>query len=257
MKAKQQVMDILQVTGYKCFFFKQKSFNPKEHILFIASILKSFWHVWNPCLASHANRVVFVEGLGDDCRLITQHFARVCYMDAQGCAYLPPWTSYDLKPWYSPCIDGNPAKPTEGDSHIFLYISNTLLGTNISSTPRHVWVEHFPFPKVGYVSSLEGSCICKARNQRWISDSSSMAIWIEIMQTKGYVHNLYIYIYISYVPISTGLERLSFINPKRCAALGWSWTMAWRTRRSGKLRLGVTTAGKCWSKRWEGITSQN
>ena len=32
--------------------------------------------------------------------------------------------------------------------------------------------EDFPFPKMGYVSSLQGSCICKARNQRWISDSS-------------------------------------------------------------------------------------
>ena len=31
----------------------------------------------------------------------------------------------------------------------------TLLGTNISPTVRHFWVDDFPFPQVGYVSSLE------------------------------------------------------------------------------------------------------
>ena len=31
----------------------------------------------------------------------------------------------------------------------------TLLGTNISRIPRQFWVDEFPFPKVGYVNSLE------------------------------------------------------------------------------------------------------
>lgn len=147
-----------------------------------------------------------------------------------------------------PCIDCNPAKPTEG----FSYISNTLLGTNIIFHPKACLSRAFSFSQSwGSVSSLEGSCICKTKLE---TDSSSLAIWIEIMQTKGYVHNIYIY---HMFPSQQVLNGFLSSTPKRCAALGWSWTMAWRTRRSGRLRLGFTTAGKCWSKRWEGITSQN
>lgn len=109
-----------------------------------------------------------------------------------------------------PCIDCNPAKPTEG----FSYISNTLLGTNIIFHPKACLSRAFSFSQSwGSVSSLEGSCICKTKLE---TDSSSLAIWIEIMQTKGYVHN----IYISYVPISTGLKRLSFINPETLRSFG-------------------------------------
>ena len=165
IKAKQQVMDkydIMQVTGYK-LFFSQKSFKPKENIVFIASILKKFLTCLKPISCFTHEPRSFFEGLADDCRLITHHFARVCHMDARDVLIFPHEhrTTLNLGLCPSSSIDCNPAKPTEG----FSYISNTLLGTNISSTPRHVWVEHFPFPKVGYVSSLEGSCICKARNR--------------------------------------------------------------------------------------------
>ena len=36
---------------------------------------------------------------------------------------------------------------------------NTHIGTNIS--PQNgIFEDDFPFPEVGYVSSLEGSCLC-------------------------------------------------------------------------------------------------
>ena len=43
----------------------------------------------------------------------------------------------------------------------------TLLGTNISPTSRHFWVDDFPFPKVGYVSSLEGKAIPELMFTDW------------------------------------------------------------------------------------------
>ena len=54
-----------------------------------------------------------------------------------------------------PCRYSNEGLRMKGWNNLGIW--GTLQGTNISLPVKHFWVDDFPFPKVGYVSSLEGT----------------------------------------------------------------------------------------------------
>ena len=134
---------------------------------------------------------------------------------------IPPFYLSDVPMCFLPfafrlCLVLTTAKPLGTTSRMFHFCKFPIPAGNKHITPPkkgHFWVDDFPFPQVGYVSSLEGvpadietlvHCTMAYRpSSIWLSLSPSLFLFLFLhlsvslyLQTHKHTICMYVYIYI-------------------------------------------------------------